>query len=1055
MKLKTIPANVGRESMRRGHRLVSLSVLFCVALLPVLADDAGPSPLDDLEALIKQGRYADAEQGARDLLAQVESELGADSIEAARVLDLLVEASWRGGKSRKPETLDLARRALAIKENGLGADHAEVAESLNNLAVVYYFLGAYDEAQPLWERALAIRKRTLGPEDPEVAQALNNLANLMQTTGDYATARALYAQSLEIREKAFGPENPLVAQSLHNLALLLKNMGDYAAALPLAERALEIKQKGLGPEHPKVATSLDAVGSILWLTGDYDRALPLLERSLAILEKALGPEHPLFGAGLNNLAEQLRNVGKYDEARPLYERALSIWEQAYGPDNPRVAVCLSSLASLLEETGDIAGAIERQQRAASIREMSLSPNHPALASSLSSLGILRTKSGDYEEARTLLERAVAIRRESLGPEHPYVAESLNALATLAALTGRTPEALALAIEAETIARDHLRLTCRSLSEQHALHYAAVRSSGLELALTLTGKGLDASSNRRVLDTLVRSRAVVLDEMAARNRAVWVAADAEVAQLADRLSSARDRLANLTVRGLGNMDPERYREMLDAAREEKEKAERALAGASVAFARERQRSRLGVDDVASSLPDGSALVAFALYEPVDLSKPAAVSEPAYVALVHRAGERSTKVISLGAARQIDDSIMKWKRETVRGLMRSGDDGQEAEAAYRRAGEALRRRIWDPLTSAIGEARRVFVVPDGSLNLVSVAALPVAEERYLIENGPVLHYLSAERDLVPGLEAGVRGEGLLALGNPDFERAAASVSVKKPRIEPAGSGDPAILLASSVSEEGPALRATRSGCRGFDEIRFEPLPATAQEIQQVVGLWRESGGTETSGPGKLLHLTGPAASEAAFKNGAAGRQVLHLATHGFFLGGDCVSSTRSRGIGGLSALESTPPVQLEAVNPLLLSGLALAGANRRESTSSTEEDGVLTAEELSALDLSGVEWAVLSACDTGVGEIRAGEGVFGLRRAVQLAGVRTVIMSLWSVDDESTQRWMQTLYRGRLQQGLDTSRAVRAAGLDSLQRRREAGESTHPFYWGAFVAAGDWR
>jgi len=709
-----------------------------------------------------------------------------------------------------------------------------------------------------------------------------------------------------------------------------------------------------------------------------------------------------------------------------------------------VAVCLSSLASLLEETGDIAGAIERQQRAVSIRETSLSPNHPALASSLSSLGILRTKSGDYEEARTLLERAVAIRRESLGPEHPYVAESLNALATLAALTGRTPEALALAIEAETIARDHLRLTCRSLSEQHALHYAAVRSSGLELALTLTEKGLDASSNRRVLDTLVRSRAVVLDEMAARNRAIRVAADAEVAQFAGQLSTARDRLANLTVRGLGNMDPERYREMLDAAREEKEKAERALAGASAEFAREQQRSRLGIDDVSSSLPDGSALVAFALYEPVGLSKPAAGSEPAYVALVLGAGGGSTKVISLGAARQIDDLIMKWKRETVRGLMRSGGAGQEAEAAYRRSGEALRRRIWDPLASAIGEARRVFVVPDGSLNLVSMAALPVAQERYLIETGPVLHYLSAERDLVPGVAPGVRGEGLLALGDPDFER-----------VEAARSGDPAILLAASVNEEKPALRATRSACRGFDEIRFEPLPATAQETGQVVALWRERGGAETSRPGKLLHLTGPAASEAAFKNGAAGRRVLHLATHGFFLGGDCVSGARSRGIGGLSALESTPPVQLEEVNPLLLSGLALAGANRRESTSATEEDGVLTAEEFSALDLSGVEWAVLSACDTGVGEILAGEGVFGLRRAVQLAGVRTVIMSLWSVDDESTQRWMQTLYRGRLQQGLDTSHAVRAAGLDSLRQRREAGESTHPFYWGAFVAAGDWR
>jgi CHAT domain-containing protein len=240
-----------------------------------------------------------------------------------------------------------------------------------------------------------------------------------------------------------------------------------------------------------------------------------------------------------------------------------------------------------------------------------------------------------------------------------------------------------------------------------------------------------------------------------------------------------------------------------------------------------------------------------------------------------------------------------------------------------------------------------------------------------------------------------------------------------------------------------------------MRFEPLPATAQESRQVVELWRAATGGENSGSAGSLHLTGPAASEAAFKQGAAGRQVLHLATHGFFLGGECISAAHTRGIGGLSEVEATPPVQLGSMSPLLLSGLALAGANRRQSASASDEDGILTAEEIAALDLSGVEWAVLSACDTGVGEIRTGEGVFGLRRAMQVAGVRTLVMSLWAVDDESTQQWMQALYKGRLTLGLDSSQAVRAAGLSVLHERREADKSTHPFYWGAFVAAGDWR
>ena len=141
-------------------------------------------------------------------------------------------------------------------------------------------------------------------------------------------------------------------------------------------------------------------------------------------------------------------------------------------------------------------------------------------------------------------------------------------------------------------------------------------------------------------------------------------------------------------------------------------------------------------------------------------------------------------------------------------------------------------------------------------------------------------------------------------------------------------------------------------------------------------------------------------------------------------------------------------------MLLSGLSFAGANRRDKTAQAE-DGILTAEEIAVMDLQGVEWAVLSACDTGVGEIQAGEGVLGLRRAFELAGVQTVIMSLWSVEDEATRGWMKRLYEGRLTKGYGTAEAVSRASLEILTERRQRGESTHPFYWGAFVATGDWR
>jgi len=240
-----------------------------------------------------------------------------------------------------------------------------------------------------------------------------------------------------------------------------------------------------------------------------------------------------------------------------------------------------------------------------------------------------------------------------------------------------------------------------------------------------------------------------------------------------------------------------------------------------------------------------------------------------------------------------------------------------------------------------------------------------------------------------------------------------------------------------------------------MQFRPLAGTSGEIHDIAKLWTES-------PAELLE--GRAASERAVKRDAAGRRVLHLATHGFFLGDCRPSSAGTRSVGGLTtqakASSTSQPMspaerRLLTANPLLMSGLAFAGANRRASAGPTDEDGILTAEEVTTINLEGVEWVVLSACDSGLGEVRVGEGVFGLRRAFQVAGARTVIMSLWSVEDAATRSWMRSLYQNRLQNHLNTADAVHGASVSILRERRAAGQSTHPFYWAAFVAAGDWR
>ena len=353
------------------------------------------------------------------------------------------------------------------------------------------------------------------------------------------------------------------------------------------------------------------------------------------------------------------------------------------------------------------------------------------------------------------------------------------------------------------------------------------------------------------------------------------------------------------------------------------------------------------------------------------------------------------------------------------------GSAQPATSRASGASLRRVIWDPLAAHLGEARHLFVVPDGELGMIPMAALPVGGGSYLLETGPVIHYLSAERDLLAPSEAGSK-RGLLALGGPAF-------------------GGPAVSPAPSAA----TLRAPSAGCTDFRSISFPPLGGTVQEAKEVASLWNSS---EGGGSDSARLLVGREAGETIFKHEAQRYRVLHVATHGFFLNGACAPTLAgTRGVGGLAPARPAP-----VANPLLLSGLALAGANRRErSPKPTKTTASSPPKRWRSLDLQGVEWAVLSACDTGVGEIKAGEGVFGLRRAFQVAGARTVIMSLWSVDDQATRAWMRALYEGRFQKRLSTADAVHQASLSVLRDRRARGQSTHPFFWAAFVAAGDWR
>ena len=405
---------------------------------------------------------------------------------------------------------------------------------------------------------------------------------------------------------------------------------------------------------------------------------------------------------------------------------------------------------------------------------------------------------------------------------------------------------------------------------------------------------------------------------------------------------------------------------------------------------------------------------------------------YLAMVLPGPDEPARIIDLGTAEEIDHLVLECRRELVKGIA-ADVPGLGLENRYRKAGTALRSKIWDPVHAELEGADTIFLVPDSALHLVSFVALPIGDEHYLVEEKAAIHYLSAERELTDWAE-GKRLRpadiDLLLFGNPDFGTSSG--------------GQESTGAERLRSADGLQLR--------YAGLEFAPLPGTKDEVEQVAALWQALASEHGGETGAPVAFTGGQADESTFKRKAPDSRVAHLATHAFFIEPESGTTTDAIKPQRIQTGQREFNLARPDENPLLRAGLALAGANRRGSNG---ENGILTAEEIVSLDLGRVELAVLSACDTGLGTVQSGEGVFGLRRSFRLAGVDTVINSLWPVEDVSTAQWMQEFYRSRFEDREATVEAVRRASLAILESRRGAGQSSHPFFWAAFVAAGDWR
>ena len=943
------------------------------------------------QELRDKAKYDEAFAPAERALNIRERVLGGDNLLVADSLHDMAGLCDDKGDYVRAEPLN--QRALAIRQKALGPDHPDVARSLFNLAWIYLVRQDYAKSESFYQRALEIQEKAFGSDNPEVATTLNDFAILYHQKGDYEKAAAMDQRVLAIREKTQGPDSAGVAKSLNNLALDYFRAGDYDRAEPLLQRAVPTWEKARGPDHPQVAIALNNLALLYMNKGDYERAEPLQQRVLAINEKSLGPEHSQVGIATNNLAYTYEQLRDYARAEPLFRRALAIREKAFGPDHTEVGEGLNNLGHLLFKINPNNPELEPMfLRSLAILEKTLGPDHPKVAAPLRNLAALYERRGELVKAEELYQKALAIYEKTLGPNHPEVAATLDKLAQYYQTKGDVEQALEF-LERANEARE--RSVNRNLSlgsERQKLRYLDLFSHDTDDALSLHARL--APHNQRALElafvTLLQRKGRALDAMSDSIALLRSRANKEDQTLFSHLANARRQLASLTLKG-PDKDVVAYHKKLEKLTEDTDKLEADVSARSAQF--RSQTQPISLRAVQAAIPQNAALIEFARYDP----QGAQVQEPtvAHYAAYVMSHDGAPKWVELGEAAIIDRLIDEWRmalrdseRKDVASLARAVDD-----------------KLMKPVRGLLGPVSHLLISPDGPLNLIPFAALVDEQHHYLIEKYTIT-YLTSGRDLLR-LEVHRDSKELpVVIAEPSF-------------------GPPALVAVDGARQAPQKIRKSQVD---YAQMFFGPLPGVGDEVRTLRTLLTQA-----------TFLTGDQATKAALEQ-VKHPIILHIATHGFFLASPPTStdnrkaaSRRNEGASEMSKME----------NPLLRSGLALAGANQNPS------DGILTAFEAISMDLWGTKLVVLSACDTGLGEVRNGDGVYGLRRALVLAGAESQMMSLWPVSDRSTRDLMAGYYES-LMAGQGRSDALRKIQLQMLQTATH----NHPYYWAGFIQTGEW-
>lgn len=956
-----------------------------------------------------QRNFNDAEKKYLEVISIRKRVLGKVHPQVATMLNGLggLYRTWSQYEKAEPLYLE----ALTIWEKTTGKEHRDYAVGLNNLGVLYLFKSQYEKAEPLILQAKQIREKVFGKESLEYASSTMSLGVLYRDMGEYEKAEPLQQEALLIRKKLLGENSPEYAESLNNLGSLYYFLGNYEKAESLWHESLAIREKTVGKEHPNYTSVLGNIGALYLAIGDYDKAEKTFIETIKINEKVAGKEDPDYAMGLVNLAGLYSTLNRYDQALQLLFEAKSIWEKGVGKEQPDYVNCLHNLGSVYKEMDSLEKAEQFYLEAHFIEEKIFDKSNSEYVKGPINLATLYRKMGKYEKAEALLLEAKTILEQTVGKEKFVYALCLHNLARTYSDLGQHNKAEPLFLETNSIARKLVSHANRHLSEREMDNYLKSFSEQQFQLLSFVQYSGNVNAIPVCYDNSLFYKGYLL-QAANKIKQLSIADTTSVEKL-NRLKSIHRRLSKLYAAPLTTRDSSAITQLESEANTVEKELTKTVAGYADAT------RQVNWQDVQSALKPGEAAIEFVNFQ-TDFQNQ--TDSTMYAALLILPGVAKPKFIPLFKEKQLIQLLNQTQNSNSIATVYASRGVKPLQTGTQMSG--LLELIWEPIVVHLSDVKTVYYSPSGLLYRLNFNAIPIdkglilSDKYRLVELGTtrslVLHD-SKKRDIF---------NTAVLYGGIHYQM------------------DPMMLARDSISHIQLDSQFTELSFVFDDQglphrgDNWNYLPGTKNEVDHINMQLKKAKFSSKV-------LSGYDATEETFKSLGQGNKsprILHIATHGYFFPDLKVEPNKNK-------TTEREPIFKISEHPMMRSGLILAGGNFTWKTGKPlyegMEDGILTAYEISQINLDNTELVVLSACETGLGDIQGNEGVYGLQRAFKIAGVKYIIMSLWQVPDKQTSQLMITFYKKWLENKLSIPDAFHAA----QKELREA--EMDPNQWAGFV------